>query len=113
MLQVVGDAIPTIMGNGQYALAETFIGSIPADQRPPGFDLIHSRVDMQHGDYEAAIAASQAVLDSGTADPVQRDHALLNLVTLYSQLRRRRASIGVSRAARARPATRTSAPSLR
>ena len=83
VLQVVGDAIPTIMGNGQYALAETLIGSIPADQRPPGFELIHSRVDMQRGDYEAAIAASQAVLDSGTADPVQRDHALLNLVTLY------------------------------
>ena len=38
---------------------------------------------MQQGDYEAAIAASQAVLDSGTADPVQRDHALLNLMTLY------------------------------
>jgi DNA-binding SARP family transcriptional activator len=35
---------------------------------------------MQQGDYEAAIAASQAVLDSGTADPIQRDHALLNLV---------------------------------
>ena len=38
---------------------------------------------MQRGDYEAAIAASQAVLDSDVADPVQRDHALLNLVTLY------------------------------
>src|SRR5688572_5198543 len=83
VLKVVGDAIPTIMGKGQYALAETFIGSIPAQVRPPGFDLILSRVDMQHGDYRAAIAASQAVLDSGTTDPVQRDHALLNLVTLY------------------------------
>jgi DNA-binding SARP family transcriptional activator len=83
VLQVVGDAIPTIMGNGQYALAETFVGSIPADQRPPGFELIQSRVDMQQGDYEAAIAASQAVLDSGITDPIQRDHALLNLVTLY------------------------------
>ena len=83
VLQVVGDAIPTIMGNGQYALAETLIGSIPPEQRPPGFELIHSRVDMQRGDYEAAIAASQAVLDSDVADPVQRDHALLNLVTLY------------------------------
>jgi DNA-binding SARP family transcriptional activator len=38
---------------------------------------------MQQGDYEAAIAASQAVLDSGVSDPVQRDHALLNLVTLH------------------------------
>ena len=83
VLQVVGDAIPTIMGNGQYALAETFVGSIPTDQRPPGFELIQSRVDMQQGDYEAAIAASQAVLDSGTTDPIQRDHALLNLMTLY------------------------------
>ena len=82
MLGVVAGAIPTIMGNGQYALAEAFIGPISADQRPPGFDLILSRVDMQHGDYEAAIAASQAVLDSGVTDPVQRDHALLNLVTL-------------------------------
>ena len=83
VLKVVGEAIPTIMGKGQYALAETFIGPIPAELRPPGFDLILSRVDMQHGDYQAAIAASQAVLDSPTTDPVQRDHALLNLVTLY------------------------------
>ncbi len=83
VLQVVGDAIPTIMGNGQYALAETLIGSISANERPPGFELIQSRVDMQQGDYQAAIAASQAVLDSDTADAVQRDHALLNLATLY------------------------------
>ncbi len=82
MLGVVAGAIPTIMGNGQYALAEAFIGPISAKDRPPGFELILSRVDMQHGDYESAIAASQAVLDAGVADPVQRDHALLNLVTL-------------------------------
>ncbi len=82
MLDVVSTAIPTIMGNGQYALAEAFIGGLTADQRPPGFELIISRVDMQQGDYEAAIAASQAVLDSGATDPVQRDHALLNLLTL-------------------------------
>jgi len=83
MLGVVASAIPTIMGNGQYALAEGFIGPISAEQRPSGFDLIMSRVDMQQGDYEAAIAASQAVLDSGVTDPIQRDHALLNLVTLH------------------------------
>ena len=82
MLGVVASAIPTIMGNGQYALAEAFIGPISDDRRPAGFDLILSRVDMQQGDYEAAIAASQAVLDSGVTDPVQRDHALLNLITL-------------------------------
>jgi DNA-binding SARP family transcriptional activator/tetratricopeptide (TPR) repeat protein len=80
MLGVVATAIPTIMGNGQYALAEAFIGPISAERRPAGVDLIQSRVDMQQGDYEAAIAASQAVLDSGATDPVQRDHALLNLL---------------------------------
>ena len=80
MLGVVASAIPTIMGNGQYALAEAFIGPISPDRRPAGFDLILSRVDMQQGDYEAAIAASQAVLDSGVTDPIQRDHALLNLL---------------------------------
>ena len=80
MLGVVATAIPTIMGNGQYALAEAFIGPISAERRPAGVDLIQSRVDMQQGDYEAAIAASQAVLDSGVTDPVQRDHALLNLL---------------------------------
>jgi DNA-binding SARP family transcriptional activator len=82
MLGVVAGAIPTIMGNGQYALAQAFIGPISPTERPPGFELILSRVDMQHGDYEAALAASQAVLDSGVTDPIQRDHALLNLVTL-------------------------------
>jgi len=63
MLGVVASAIPTIMGDGQYALAEAFIGPISHERRPAGFDLILSRVDMQQGDYEAAIAASQAVLD--------------------------------------------------
>ena len=53
------DAIPTIMGNGQYGLAETFIGPVPAEERPPGFELILSRVEMQQGDYDAAIDASQ------------------------------------------------------
>jgi DNA-binding SARP family transcriptional activator/tetratricopeptide (TPR) repeat protein len=83
MLGVVAGAIPTIMGNGQYALAEGFIGPISGGQRPSGFDLILSRVDMQQGDYDAAIAASQAVLDSGATDPIQRDHALLNLLAAH------------------------------
>ncbi len=82
MLGTISTAIPTIMGNGQYALAETYIGPIAPEDRPPGFDLILSRVEMQHGDYQAAIAASQAVLDS-TSDPVQRDYALLNLLTAH------------------------------
>ena len=88
VLKVVGEAIPTIMGKGQYALAETFIGSIPAELRPPGFDLILSRVDMQHGDYEAAIAASQAVLDSANDRPGPARPRALELGDAVFQLRR-------------------------
>jgi ATP/maltotriose-dependent transcriptional regulator MalT/DNA-binding SARP family transcriptional activator len=84
MLDVVRGAIPTIMGNGQYALAEAFIGQVAPGQRSPELDLIVSRVDMQQGDFAAAVEASQAVLDSGVEDPIQRDHALLNLLTLHT-----------------------------
>ena len=41
---------------------------------------------MQQGDFDAAIAASQAVLDAADIEPAQRDHALLNLATLYMNL---------------------------
>jgi DNA-binding SARP family transcriptional activator/tetratricopeptide (TPR) repeat protein len=83
MLDVVGGAIPAIMGNGQYALAEAFIATVGSNERPARFDVIQSRVDMQHGDYQAAIAASTALLESDTTAAIDRDHALLNLVTLY------------------------------
>ena len=109
MLGVVASAIPTIMGDGQYALAEGFIGPISADRRPAGFDLILSRVDMQQGDYDAAITASQAVLDSGIDDPVQRDHALLNLMTLATNYGDGEEAIGLARKLSAR----TSDPNLR
>ncbi len=66
-------------------------------QRPPGFDLILSRVDMQHGDFESAIAASQAVLDSDVTDPVQRDHALLNLITLATNYGDGERAVGLAR----------------
>ena len=70
MLASVGEAIPTIMGDGQYDLAESFIASVGNGSRPTKFDLIISRVDMQQGDYEAAIATSRAVLESESLDRV-------------------------------------------
>ncbi len=83
MLDVIGDAIPAIMGDGQYAVAEGFIERAHPSERSARFDVILSRVDMQQGDYQAAIAASTAVLDSSSSGPIERDYALLNLVTLY------------------------------
>jgi DNA-binding SARP family transcriptional activator len=83
MLDVVDAAIPTIMGSGQYALAGSFIADVAPDDRPAGLALITSRVDMQQGDYKAAIDASRALLDAELNEPIQRDHAILNLMTLY------------------------------
>ena len=83
MLDVIANAIPAIMGDGAYAAAEAFIETVDSIERPTRFDLILSRVEMQQGDYQAAIAASVAVLESDTSGPIERDHALLNLVTLY------------------------------
>ena len=95
MLGVVASAIPTIMGDGQYALAEGFIGPISADRRPAGFDLILSRVDMQQGDYDAAIAASQAVLDSGIDRPSPARPCAAEPVGRQLQLRQRRNRFGI------------------
>lgn len=82
VLETVDAAIPTIMANAQYSVAEGFIRDLPSERRPAGPHLVLSRVDLQQGDYESAARASQAVLDVSATDPIQRDHALLNLLTV-------------------------------
>ena len=83
MGDVIVRALPTIMGDGQYAIAASFVADLAVDRRPIGLALVTSRVDMQRGDYAAAISSSQAVLDASGDDPVQRDHALLNLIAAH------------------------------
>jgi tetratricopeptide (TPR) repeat protein len=83
MLETMDAAIPTIMANAQYSLVEALLGDLPTDRRPAGSHLVLSRVDLQHGDYEGAARGAQAVLDASTSDPIQRDHALLNLLTIH------------------------------
>ncbi len=82
MLDVINDAVPTIMGNAQYSLAAAFVVDAPSEIMPPGSQLIKGRIDYQEGDFEAATAAAQAVLDSASAGPVERDHAMLNLLAV-------------------------------
>ena len=74
-MEQLADPGRILLTPGTLALAEGFIRPIPAEQRPPSFDLILSRVDMQQGDFDAAIAASQAVLDAADIEPAQRDLA--------------------------------------
>ena len=84
MLASVGDAIPTIMGNGQYALAESFIGECrqrePPDQvRPDHEPGRHAAGRLRGRDRRVAAL----FLSQSRSIRVERDHALLNLVTLY------------------------------
>ena len=82
VVETVKSAIPTIMANAQYLHAESIITGIPAEKRPPGSSLVTGRIDLQRGDYEGAAQSAQAVLDASTGEPVQRDHALLNLLAV-------------------------------
>jgi DNA-binding SARP family transcriptional activator len=82
MAGVIVGAIPEIMSAAAYVAASEFIDQTPAEMRPSGFGVVEARVRMQHGDYEGALKASDAVLSS---DPMagERDHALLNLLTFH------------------------------
>ena len=90
MLGVVAGAIPTIMGNGQYALAEAFIGPIAAERRPAGFDpdpqpRRHAARRLRSGDRREPAVLDQAPERPHPARPcaAQSGHA-------RHELRRRR-----------------------
>ena len=80
---VVADAIPEIMGAGQYGLAAEYVEQVPAGERPRGLRLIDSRLAMQQGLYDAAIALSSDVLTSTEPGSPEYDHSLLNLATMH------------------------------
>ena len=78
----VAEAIPQIMSSAAYASALEFIDETPVELRRPGFGVVMSRVRMQRGDYDGALEAAEKVLE-GEPTPAERDHALLNLLTLH------------------------------
>ncbi len=78
----IAAAIPEIMGSAEYAIAGELIEQTPAELRPDAFGVVMSRVRMQQGDYEGALAETQRVL-AGVVRDQERDHALLNLLTLH------------------------------
>ncbi|MBI3747856.1 MAG: hypothetical protein HY262_03270 [Chloroflexi bacterium] len=79
---VVADAIPEIMGSGQYAVAIGFVEHV-SEGDSAGLNLVRSRVAMQRGDRDRAIALSSAVLQDAGPGSNESDHALLNLSTMY------------------------------
>ncbi len=82
VLRTMDAALPTIMANAQYALAESLISDVPRERREPFSRLVRGRVDLQEGDYVSAARGAQEVLDACESDSIQRDHALLNLLAV-------------------------------
>lgn len=80
---VVSAAIPEIMGSGQYAVAVGFVEQVPSEFRSASLNLVRSRVVMQRGDRESAVALSRAVLRESAPGSQESDHALLNLATMF------------------------------
>jgi LuxR family maltose regulon positive regulatory protein len=80
---VVAAAIPEIMGSGQYVVAAEYMEPIPPNLRPAGLSLVESRLAMQEGTYELAIALSKTVLSNALPGSQESDHALLNLATMH------------------------------
>jgi LuxR family transcriptional regulator, maltose regulon positive regulatory protein len=78
----IAAAIPEIMGTAAYSIADDLMGQVPVELRPPSFGVVGSRLRMQRGDYEGAVAEAERVL-AGEPLAAERDHALLNLITLH------------------------------
>ena len=81
---IVAGAIPEIMGSGQYAVADRLRRPGSSESMSAAaLDLVRSRVAMQRGDQESAIALSTSVLRGAEPGSAESDHALLNLATMY------------------------------
>src|SRR6476659_9540825 len=78
----IAAAIPEIMGTAAYSIADDLMDRIPAELRPSSCGVVGSRLRMQRGDHEGAVAEAERVL-AGEPLAAERDHALLNLITLH------------------------------
>jgi LuxR family maltose regulon positive regulatory protein len=78
---VVANALPQIMGSGQYGTADMFFDQAPLESLSPAVKLIKARIELQRGEYGQALALSDEVLNVVVPGSPESDHALLNLVT--------------------------------
>jgi DNA-binding SARP family transcriptional activator len=74
------------MGSGQYVVADALTNQVPVGARPTSLNLVRSRIEMQSGNYEAAVALSQSVLAAVAVGSLESAHALLNLITTHMHL---------------------------
>lgn len=110
LMTVIEEAVPEIMGGGEFALAESYVQQTSATGNAP-FELLRSRMELYRGSVEAALEHAEAAVDAAmrSNDDTLIDHALLNLIAaLYAHGR-----IGSSRDVARALAARTSSAPLR
>ncbi len=84
VMGILNSAMPAIMGSGQHSLAVARLDRSTPAAWSPGLRLMRARLEMQQGDYEAAIQSSDSVLAAVEAASQEGEHALLNLVTMHA-----------------------------
>ncbi|HVA86968.1 MAG TPA: AAA family ATPase, partial [Candidatus Saccharimonadales bacterium] len=62
--RVLTNSVQTIMGRGEFALAESYIDRLQSESRRPEFDIVRSRMELQRGYLPAAIARANAAYAS-------------------------------------------------
>lgn len=81
---VVQAAVPTIMGTGEFALAETYVLKVGA-QNNAAFELFVSRMDLYRGRTDSALTHAETAVETAMRinDLEVSDHALANLATAF------------------------------
>ncbi|MEA2537403.1 MAG: hypothetical protein QOF11_1637 [Chloroflexota bacterium] len=80
---VVQAAVPTIMGSGEFALAESYVLRIGAENNA-AFELFVSRMELHRGRTDSALVHAELAVDTAMTsdDDTLTDHALLNLIAV-------------------------------
>ncbi len=75
-------AVPTIMGSGDFALAESYVHR--AGTETAAFDLLVSRMDLHRGRTDSALTHAERAVETAMRadDELLVDHALLNLIAV-------------------------------
>ena len=80
---VIQAAVPTIMGSGEFALAESYVQRADPENNT-AFELFLSRMELHRGRIESALAHAELAVDVSmkSNDRILSDHALLNLIAV-------------------------------
>jgi LuxR family maltose regulon positive regulatory protein len=77
---VVQAAVPTIMGSGEFALAESYVQRAGPENNA-AFELFVSRMELHRGHMDSVLAHAESAVEIALSldDPELTDHALANL----------------------------------